>query len=215
MTACDFSFTFTGSVNIESDYNTYDFDDLSLNNQDLVKLSGAPDGSTLNITFDDINQTLILKTQSDFYQEASERWVVQDENGKHLIWNINLSIKPQYQNQGLGVKILRQQIRTAYDLGFQSIRVEAAGSRQDPDYIGYYVWANMGFNAPIPKNLSLPDELTDAKTILDLIAQPNGKEWWKHHGCTFDGEFDLSPDSPSLITFEKYLNEKWEMSLWE
>lgn len=202
---------FTGNVTTSN--TDYQLGNTVLTSKDLVGLSGAPDGSRLKISSS--NGSITLNASSNFFAKDSIRYIYEDEDGVHLVlYNALQVLKPEYHGSGLGVMALRQQVRTAQALGFKSIRTEAAGDFFDPDFVGYYTWPRMGFNALVPDDLILPPQLADAVDILDLMSTQEGRDWWKRNGHTFDAELDLRTGSKSLKILEQYLRNKWEVSLW-
>jgi hypothetical protein len=54
----------------------------------------------------------------------------------------------------------------------------------------------------------LPPHLSTVERISDLMATPEGSDWWKKHGQTVDMTFDLTPGSKSLETWETYRRVK-------
>src|SRR5262249_34656980 len=108
-----------------------------------------------------------------------------------------------HKGQGTGPQILKLLADTAKRLGFPHIKAEGRKhvSAQNPETncFGHYVYANLGFNAPIPGNApGRPAELANHATLLDLTADDPGRTWWKQNGVTVPNMvFDLTDDSPS------------------
>ena len=75
---------------------------------------------------------------------------------------------------------------------------------------GYYAWPRYGFDAPLSKDITarLPEALASARTLLDLMATPEGRIWWRNHGRGLDVVFDLAPGSRSLQVLDEVLREK-------
>lgn len=88
----------------------------------------------------------------------------------------------------------------------------------DQGYVGYYVWARLGYNAPlhnimkIPDDSALPwerrewenmienidDEILESKkpeelTLHDLMASEGGRYWWRENGEQWAAQFDMNP----------------------
>jgi hypothetical protein len=90
------------------------------------------------------------------------------------------------------------------------IRTYAEGSFEDETgFIGYYVWARYGFNAPLSEEEidSLPTDLVGC-TSLNEIMLKEGQDWWRHEGSGRDMIFMLSENEPSLGVLRNYLREK-------
>ena len=74
-------------------------------------------------------------------------------------------------------------ISAAKKMGVKKI---VAGARRGEGVNGYYSWASYGFDAPIPfgRIMELPESLSTAKTIQDLMKTKEGREWWKEWGTS-------------------------------
>jgi hypothetical protein len=68
----------------------------------------------------------------------------------------------------------------------------------------------MGFDGPIPPQVKekLPADLSFAKSVLDVVLAPGGRQWWDENGSTFKGTFDLKAGSRSREVFKQYLQKK-------
>lgn len=103
---------------------------------------------------------------------------------------------------------------------------------------GYYTWPRFGYDAELSKmdfsssylnyargldpgapglldraafkreRLRFIEEEFGAKTLLDLMDSPAGREWWKRNGETVECVFDLTPGSKSLETLADYAAER-------
>lgn len=112
--------------------------------------------------------------------------------------------------EGTGLICFIRQVVAAKELGFTFIRTYAEGYFDDPDhYIGYYVWARFGFNAPLETTelKVLPQELKNCEDLNDLMVR-GGHEWWRRNGSARDMIFSLSEDELSLTVLRNYLAEK-------
>ena len=112
--------------------------------------------------------------------------------------------------EGIGLVSFVRQVVAARELDFAFIRTYAEGSVDDPDgFIGYYVWARFGFNAPLEKDeiTTLPEEYEECRDLNDLMLR-GGHEWWRQNGSARDMIFLLSEEEPSLTVLRNYLMEK-------
>jgi hypothetical protein len=112
--------------------------------------------------------------------------------------------------EGTGLISFIRQVTAARDLGFTFIRTYAEGSVSDPDgFIGYYVWARFGFNAPLEEHEieNLPPELGKCRDLNDLMMR-GGQEWWRQNGSGRDMIFLLSDGELSLTVLGNYLADK-------
>ena len=103
--------------------------------------------------------------------------------------------------------MLTPQVEKARELKFSSLALYADGG-YGQNLTGYYAWPRLGFNAPIPEGMRLPDFLQGSRDILDIMASPAGREWWQQNGIPASMEFNLDDDSKSLQAFYRYLNER-------
>lgn len=113
--------------------------------------------------------------------------------------------------QGIGLVSFTRQVIAARELGFSFIRTYAEGSAHDPDgFIGYYVWARFGFNAPLNEDetIILPTEIKGCNDLNELMLRPEGHEWWRQNGSARDMIFLLSDGELSLTVLRNYLEEK-------
>lgn len=86
----------------------------------------------------------------------------------------------------------------------EAARIDAEGTT------AYKAWPGMGYNARIPAALRsrLPEGLARARTILDLYATAEGKQWWAQHGTLTRMYFDLRPGSRSRKALSAALTRK-------
>jgi hypothetical protein len=82
-------------------------------------------------------------------------------------------------------------------------------------WAGYYVWPSYGYDGPLSaqtkkalRNAEIPARLKAAKKISQLMADDQGKAWWKEEGMPIDVMFDLKSESYSLKTLDRYLQKK-------
>lgn len=112
--------------------------------------------------------------------------------------------------EGIGLVSFVRQVVAARELSFAFIRTYAEGSVNDPDgFVGYYVWARFGFNAPLDEEeiAALPEEFEGCADLNALMLH-GGQEWWRQNGSARDMIFLLSEEEPSLTVLRNYLMEK-------
>lgn len=126
-----------------------------------------------------------------------------------FISNVFFALTPDAPN-GLGLLSFVRQVAAAQKLGFTFIRTFAEGKFDDPtNFIGYYVWARFGFNAPLEENEleDLPTELTGCLDLNDVMLR-GGQDWWRQAGTGRDMIFMLAEETPSINVLRSYLAEK-------
>lgn len=172
-------------------------------------LVGAPDGATVGVLpwQHEGGQAVRLEITHRWYAEPSFRFVYRDDDGRTAIYNESLRMR-EAAPRGVGTRVLAHQVRGAQRVGVAYLTLDAEGRAGSP-FNGYYTWARLGFNGPIPERVRAalatgPPELRNAADILDLLALPGGVQWWRRHGSTFAGVFDLRPGSRSLTTLAAY-----------
>ncbi len=128
------------------------------------------------------------------------------------ITNEYFLIKDESKYKGQGANIFNQQVQFASKEGYSTIFTSAArGDR----YNGYYTWARLGYdtnsNYDLKKIGVLIEDFnttnkTDVKTFRELLSTKTGQEFWKKEGFSFEGTFDLSENSKSMITLKNYID---------
>lgn len=126
--------------------------------------------------------------------------------GRKWIHNDTLSAEDA-QGRGHGTALFARQVAAAAALGFDVI--EASGDRAGGKN-GYYTLPRWGYDGPIPEKVraKLPPELAGAETVLDVMATPAGREWWKKNGGPVALTFDLKDGSRSRRVLAAYLAER-------
>jgi hypothetical protein len=109
--------------------------------------------------------------------------------------------------RGLGLGIFARQLVAATALGIARIETSAGRSVREN---GYYTWPRFGFDGPLPAEIRrrLPVGLEHARSVLDLVEFPAGRQWWKEHGTGIDLTFDLAIRSRSRDLFGEYVRHR-------
>jgi hypothetical protein len=170
---------------------------------DIAGLMGALDGATMEVGWDDMNETFEVYVVHPFYQ--SYRQFTDDGTS---IANVTFTVSPNAP-PGVATRVVARQMDAAAKMGIQTVFLTAAGEKGD-DYNGYYTWPRLGFDAKIPWNTikRAPPGLRSATTLLDLFSRPGGPEWWKEHGSEIVVSFDPSLGSPNRQALDDYLAVK-------
>lgn len=173
--------------------------------QDFIGLAGAADGAKLTVS------NYKLFTEHDFFEVPVAQTIFMDEDGgtSLFLYTELLVLKPEYRGGGFATQMLKRQIDKARELNFSSLALYADGG-SGKELSGYYTWPRLGFNASIPHGMVLPEFLSDAKDVLDIMYTPEGREWWKKNGIPVNMEFKLDKESKSSKAFDRYLNERKE-----
>lgn len=147
------------------------------------------------------------------------RIVNTDDRGGVQVYNALFVLPNEQQGGGRGAEALARQVDVATRLGVSLIHCTAARSEPASDgrqFVGYYVWARLGYDAPLKdysgewntRGSIEPPDADTVETMHDLMASPEGRDFWKEHGDTWDAEFDPSPGSRHRAILSAYLEEK-------
>lgn len=143
-------------------------------------------------------------------------------NGKPTIYNQSLYLSDDAP-KGLGTKLLSTQVDSAKSNGIKQIECDAYRDRERPDWIGYKVWAKLGFDGeipfgegygevkPLPKDLEEKIQKAGFKKpykVSHLYQVEGGQDWWDENGESFDAVFDLSENSTSMQVLNAYIKAK-------
>jgi hypothetical protein len=139
-----------------------------------------------------------------------------DAGGDKFIRNEELVVRPDKRKGGVGSRIFAGQVVAASAAGYSYLQCHAAGDK-DSNYKGYYVWPLFGYDEDLDSvektNPSLARkvraEYPDADSVLDVLEQPGGIDWWRENGDDlYDARFDLAEGSRSRRVLAAYLAEK-------
>ncbi|MFV0446351.1 MAG: hypothetical protein ACK5Q5_22485 [Planctomycetaceae bacterium] len=167
---------------------------LGLTSQQVAGLAGEFDGAEVAIT----KSSRGLEVRSTHADYTSHRTISRDAQGELTI--VNQRFDAARPGEGTGTRNLLSQVDQAEKLGVTKISCLAERSG---DENGYYSWARMGFDAPIPAHLSHQFPAS-AKRISDLMRTKQGRALWKEHGEGIRMEFDMRDGSTSRRTLTKY-----------
>lgn len=168
---------------------------------DYGALIGAPAGTSLKIDNRYPDQTGITGFGGP---------IKRIERAYHptFIHNEELALNPGHKGQGIGPKILANQVQAAQKVGLNTIHTYAGRNRTD-SMIGYRVWPELGYDGDIPApilNIARADfNDPSITTVQHLLSKPGGKEWWRDQGMGFDAQFDTRPGSDHIGRLVRHL----------
>jgi len=180
-----------------------------------------------------INNSTVIGSYDDF-TILIERTLHLSRGLPDTIYNNIFKSSPCF-SEGLGTRIFTQQVKSASESGFKSIKTYAA---RGGDYMGYYIWPKVGYNATVSlyrydaqkenieplynyleawlrknsKNVEMTHREITAP-ILDIYACKAkdrfiGQELWQKSGNSQDMTFDLTSSSLSMRILEAYVSLK-------
>lgn len=139
------------------------------------------------------------------------RTIKKGPDGELICHNDTFHVAPDLQGKGVGGRIFHSQVHELRKAGFARIETEAA--RDDEiGTIGYKVWPRLGYDGPLGSMVDQAKKsgfaLSENSTLLDLLEQPGGREWWDKNGESISLSFDLSDGSRSMSIFNRYWERK-------
>jgi 2'-5' RNA ligase/GNAT superfamily N-acetyltransferase len=181
---------------------------------EINAMLGVP--SDTNFVQYDTNSEAGSITATIFHDDYDAQNVLQWGGREEQLHMELLHVKPEKQGHGLGTEIFQQQMLAADRSGIKTITLFAARAENDPadPMVGYRVWPKLGFDAVLrsaaPEITELLDEseFKDAKTIQELYATKEGREWWAENGVGINMKFNTSAGSRSRQIFDAYMNRK-------
>lgn len=170
--------------------------------EDIARLSGAPDGSVVNVSAK--GDKIDLFVTHDELSVSMDRSIYR-RGDKVIVHNNSFYVSdPEMQGKGIGIEAFGRQVDQAREIGVNEIQTSAAKGK---GFNGYYTWARFGYDANLEDAIlieKLPPTLQSAKRVSDLMKTPEGREWWKANGDHFDGVFTITKNRTSLS--ERVLN---------
>lgn len=170
-----------------------------------TRLAGLPDGATATILPQPGSVTGVrVAAYHPWFDGPAYRVFHRDEHGRLAAVNEYLRLKVDTRD-GVGTRMLAHQALQTKQAGFVYIYADAEGSAGGT-MNGYYTWARLGFDGSIPAAVRarLPLELSGCHSVLDILEREGGAAWWREHGRTFSGTFDLRDGSRSIAVLQAY-----------
>lgn len=171
----------------------------------LAAAFGAPDGAFVSFTVDTSGRLKGVVQHSLLV--AQERTLFRDQQGDLAIRNQYLEKQP-FAPKDTGIRLFQQQVEAAQKLGVKRITTIGAGNAEDGKYIGYYLMARYGFDAPLEDGdlVLLRHDFPQVRTLNELI-EAGGKDWLRRNGIEKEMVFYLAPDSSMMRVFRAYVAE--------
>jgi hypothetical protein len=178
----------------------------ALRRYEFAGLAGAPDDAALRI---DSTEGMIRLELRDGENACycGAHLVRLGATGPEIIaggWRILL---PALRGTSFGLQMFRRQLLTAHGLDVRRILTLADRGRRES---GYYIWPRYGLDGPVPSAIlgRLREARLKARSVLDLMGTAAGRAWWREHGTSFEGSFDLSEGSRHWRVFRRYVRSK-------
>ena len=208
---------------------------LSKEEQDYyLKISGVPEDAKgtakmrFNTTLDDSDKRVIRIITVDYEGGGYDFGRVggKDQGEKmmrtfypitKIAHNDYFRIQDNSKYKGKGAQIFANQVAALTNENYKFIETQAARGSGNV-FNGYYTWARLGYE-PSPSKVekviikynlltAFNTEAPKVKTWGELLGTKTGQKWWKENGDTFEGTFDLTPNSYSQTTLKNYIEGK-------
>lgn len=194
-----------------------------VSNGDIGSLVGAQAGDS--IVLGAYQESVSFRLTSAMHTHGAPAYTAQRllyrdvETHRLVMQNDNITVREGERGQGVGTRIFARQVAALSSLGVTEIRTVASGVGpaygMSGGYNGYYTWARLGYDAPFSWQdyahgalpAAIPRSVRAARTIQSLVRSVQGRDWWREHGRTFDGVFDLTASSPSMRALRAYLRQ--------
>lgn len=132
-------------------------------------------------------------------------------DGEAVCVNAFFSLPKEEQGKGKGTEMFAEQVKGLDKSGVARIETMATRGKETN---GYYTWPRLGFDADLPPQLKnmLPDHMSGAGRVSDLMKSPEGRDWWKQNGVGMSMSFDMKPGSYSRKVLDSYTKAKPDLS---
>lgn len=199
---------------------------------DVHKLVGAQNGTSVMVrrgeTYDGSGTVLHLGVHHPALAHCTRTLVLSGHTGTLRCNNDMFFLHKGLEGGGFGMAQFSAQVQALVEIGADSIET-CAGKGHGMN--GYYTWARFGYDTELSDHFRSrirgravkffagkgidPQEaeqkaqaLAGAKTVQDLMASEDGREFWKAKGYMTSMSFDLTPGSKSVQVLNAYLEGK-------
>lgn len=193
--------------------------------REVASLVGAPDDASVAVEAEeDPFVGHVIKVQTTHADYTSTRTFYRDDSGL-VCSNDEFWVSKDKQGSGIGSDVFGRQVENAIAMGVS--RIECYAAKENPQdsanpHNGYYTWPRMGYDVDrselekrankTDKRLAAYEEMSkkfgDFASLHDVMATPEGREFWKKNGWDVNAKFDLKEGSNSLQIFNAYMEER-------
>lgn len=196
---------FKVKISTEAKKVASDFFGPSVSEQTLALAVGAAPGAVVEFSVNK-DGSLFANIKHEAI-ELQQRRISRNQQGEMEVRNLYFEKKP-WGGSHTGLRSLLAQITGCQELGIKRISTYAAGTAFDRDfgYIGYYIWARLGFQADLTSEeiQSLPRYLASCRTLNEVMLR-RGHRWWQEAGTAREMFFEVTPNSSMMQVFERYV----------
>jgi hypothetical protein len=191
-----------------------------MNDPNIVRIAGAPRASTVHVFSDE--HAIAFKVDNAVFDEPMYLYLIQNSQSTCSFY-LKIAVfvlKEKFTNAGIGPRCVIRTLMEApawarQQITITHVEVSAIGDAttfglEKNPLRGYYVWATLGFDAPVPAatraKLALP--YRNCKNISELVMTEQGRDQWRMHGQSVDLSFDLRANSASWLQLARYMYSK-------
>ncbi len=182
--------------------------------EEVGNLAGATDKAKINVSRGRGAGEIDFMTEGKGYDAIT---VLQTE--KEVLYIDRVFVEEAAQGRGLGTEIVGRIVGQAKKMGYTVKLEAAAGLASDGTVMnGYYTWARLGFDGPLPRGWlrqaqsqglkGVPSSVKKAKKVSDLMKTKRGRQIWKDFGTSVDLSMPTTSGSAELRVLEQYLAKK-------
>ncbi len=177
--------------------------------REAANLAGAPDDAMVEVSVVPRHGRRAIQIRAENAATNLRILLYQGFDGKRIVENEQIDVTETRRGQGIGTRQLARQVEQARRLGIAEIQGYAARNDETGD-VGYLVWPLLGFEGVLPRDIleRLPDNLSAARRVSELIQDVDGRRWWREHGDSLAVFFDLGPRSRAVRWLRAYLRRK-------
>lgn len=201
---------------------------INLTNNEIIRLSGAPGGSSIVAKQKTANDWLQEGTGVDKPPPGLYFYVAGpliDPRAGHTVGIVQLPdgrpglyLKDVFFHEnapaGIAGRMLVRMVRTSIDLGIVELALLAAGGRTWPNIVGterwggYVAWPTYGFDMPLeqktkavfPHFVHYPHSLSTCYTVREVLALHGGPVFWKVVGDGWFMRFDCANENTPAVS---------------
>lgn len=187
--------------------------------EEYARLAGAPDGSDVEVRASGsfMGNGVAIAVRNADLELTQLRSINTNEAGQVEIHNSLFTVRQSPDTEGIGIRALATEVAAARELGVTRITTDAARA---PDMNGYYTWPRLGFDGVLAtedydehryaieqaqQGGIIPADSQYPK-VSDLMATPEGRDWWKENGWSIDVTLDLNDEGGKK--FDEYAASK-------
>jgi hypothetical protein len=178
----------------------------------LAAAVGALDEATVEVQVNSDGR--IVTAVAHPYIQTQIRILSRDAQGR-LVLDNHLFRVSQTAPPGTGLRSFARQVAGVRALGIHRIVTYAVGSKQFPQWNGYYTWPRFGYNAELAYEekllLQFLPRFRGVRDLNDLILR-GGADWWAENGDGREMVFHLDGRRRSVKILLPYLDEKGLLS---